>query len=50
MHRELINLFKNNRGSLKVKMLLSNEKEAGEGKEELWEEKSRTDLVIPEIL
>lgn len=27
-------------GSLKVKMLLSNEKEAGEGKEELWEEKA----------
>ena len=28
-------------GSLKVKMLLSNEKEAGEGKEELWEEKAK---------
>lgn len=27
-------------GSLKVKMLLSNAKEAGEGKEELWEEKA----------
>lgn len=27
-------------GRLKVKMLLSNEKEAGEGKEELWEEKA----------
>ena len=27
-------------GSLKVKMLLSNEKEAEEGKEELWEEKA----------
>lgn len=27
-------------GSLKVKMLISNEKEAGEGKEELWEEKA----------
>lgn len=27
-------------GSLKVKMLLSNEKEVGEGKEELWEEKA----------
>ena len=27
-------------GSLKVKMLLSNEKEEGEGKEELWEEKA----------
>ena len=27
-------------GSLRVKMLLSNEKEAGEGKEELWEEKA----------
>lgn len=27
-------------GSLKVKMLLSNEKEAGEGKEELWEAKA----------
>ena len=27
-------------GSLKVKMLLSNGKEAGEGKEELWEEKA----------
>ena len=27
-------------GSLKVKMRLSNEKEAGEGKEELWEEKA----------
>ena len=27
-------------GSLKVKMLLSNEKEAGEGNEELWEEKA----------
>ena len=32
--------FKITGGSLKVKMLLSNEKEAGEGKEELWEEKA----------
>ena len=32
-------------GSLKVKMLLSNEKEAGEGKEELWEEKAEQILL-----
>lgn len=40
MNGERLTYLKITGGRLKVKMLLSNEKEAGEGKEELWEEKA----------